>query len=333
MSRFGDTQLPEEQDRALHRAIRLEWLTIGYLVTAVIPVYLVMGNSQAMKAAWVEDMLSFIPPIAFLVAVRLTRKPPSERHPYGYHRSIGVGHLVAATALLSMGALLVWDSATRLVKAEHPPVGLMELAGQEIWSGWLMILVLAYTGIPPVLLGRAKMPLSRELHDRVLYADADMNKADWMTAGGAVIGVLGIGVGLWWADAVAALFIAVSIIHDGWKNLRVAVAALMDARAATVDGEEPHPLVEQVDELLGSLPWVRAARSRVRDEGHVFHVESFVVPAEGVTPSPTQLREAREAASELDWKIQDMVLVPVEDLPAKFLPGLREENRGHDATG
>ena len=70
-----------------------------------------------------------------------------------------MGHLVAATALLSMGALLVWDSATRLVKAEHPPVGLMEIAGHEIWSGWLMIAVLAYTGIPPVVLGRLKLPL------------------------------------------------------------------------------------------------------------------------------------------------------------------------------
>jgi len=27
-----------------------------------------MGGSQAMKAAWAEDLLSFIPPIAFLVA-------------------------------------------------------------------------------------------------------------------------------------------------------------------------------------------------------------------------------------------------------------------------
>ncbi|GAA1655293.1 cation diffusion facilitator family transporter [Georgenia ruanii] len=330
-ARFGNTELPAEQERALRRAMRLEWVSLVYLVTAVVPVYLVMGSSQAMKAAWAEDMLSFIPPIAFLVAVRVTRRAPSPKHPFGYHRAIGVGHLVAATALLSMGALLVWDSATRLVTAEHPPVGLIDVAGHAVWSGWLMIVVLAWTGIPPVILGRLKLPLARTLHDRVLYADADMNKADWMTAGGAVVGILGIGVGLWWADAVAALFIAASIVRDGVSNLRVAVAALMDARASTYDGEEPHPLVREVDARLEALPWVGQARSRVRDLGHVFHVESFVVPAGGTAPMLAELVDARERAVAADWKIQDLVVVPVVELPEEFLPGVHEVVAGHDA--
>ena len=32
----------------------------------------------------------------------------------------------------------------------------------------------------PIYLGRVKMALAKELHDKVLYADADMNKADWI---------------------------------------------------------------------------------------------------------------------------------------------------------
>ncbi|HRL81685.1 MAG TPA: hypothetical protein PLK46_15340, partial [Propioniciclava sp.] len=31
-----------------------------------------------------------------------------------------------------------------------------------------------------------------QLHDKVLYADADMNKADWLTAAGSIVGILGI---------------------------------------------------------------------------------------------------------------------------------------------
>ncbi|WP_341359634.1 cation diffusion facilitator family transporter [Georgenia sp. M64] len=330
-ARFGHTELPDEQERALRRAVRLAWLTIAFLVTAVTGVYLVMGSSQAMKAAWMEDMLSFIPPISFLVAVRVTRRRPSARHPYGYHRAVAVGHLVAATALVAMGAFMVWDSASGLIKAEHPPVGLMEVAGQPVWSGWLMIGVMAYTAVPPVLLGRAKMPLAEKLHDRVLYADADMNKADWMTAVGGIAGVVGIGLGLWWADAVAALFISGSILRDGVSNMRVAVSAIMDARAETYDGEGPHPLVRRIDAALGTLPWVDKARSRVRDEGHVFHVEAFVVPVDGA-PDLTELSRARELLCNLDWKVQDAVIVPVEELPEEFLPGLREERAGHDAS-
>jgi len=330
-ARFGHTELPEEQERALRRAVRLAWLTIAFLVTAVTGVYLAMGSSQAMKAAWMEDLLSFIPPVAFLLAVRRTRRTPSPEHPYGYHRAVGVGHLVAATALLAMGAFMVFDSASGLIKAEHPPVGLIEIGGLTLWSGWLMIAVMAYTAVPPVLLGRAKMPLAEALHDRVLYADADMNKADWMTAVGAIVGILGIGLGLWWADAVAALFISGSILKDGVTNLRVAVRALMDARAETYDGEDPHPLVIAIDEQLTALDWVEEAGSRVRDQGHVFHVESFLVPRSGYNPTLEDLRLARESVVDLDWKVDDMVVVPVEQLPERMLPGVKEQAGSHDA--
>ncbi|MDT0165487.1 cation transporter [Actinotalea sp. AC32] len=331
-TRFGRTELPREQEEALRRAVRLAWVTIGFLVTAVVAVYVTMGSSQAMKAAWAEDLLSFIPPISFLVALHLTRKPPSPRHPYGHHRSIGVGHLVAGTSLVIMGTFLVWDSGSGLLKAEHPPIGVMEVGGHVVWSGWLMIAALAYTAVPPVLLGRAKMPLAEKLHDRVLYADADMNKADWMTAVGGIVGIVGVGVGWWWADAAAALFISGSILHDGVRNVRTAVTALMDARATTVDGKDVHPLVGRVDALLRGLPWVAEAGSRVRDEGHVFHVEGFVVPI-GAPPSLEELAQARDALVALDWKVQDAVVIPCAELPDELLPGVGDEREGAGARG
>jgi cation diffusion facilitator family transporter len=331
MTTFGRTELPDEQERALVRAVRLAWLTIAFLATAVTVIYLAMGSSQAMKAAWFEDILSFIPPISFLVAARMARRRPTREHPYGFHRAVGVGHLVAGTALVAMGSFLVWDSGSGLLAQEHPPVGTADVLGQTVWGGWLMVAALAYTAVPPVLLGRAKMPLAAALHDRVLHADADMNKADWMTALGGIVGVLGIGLGLWWTDAVAALFISGSILRDGVRNVRTAITALMDAEARTVDGKEPHPLLTQVDETLGAQPWVQAARSRVRDQGHVFHVESFVVPRAGAMPSFDEVEDARRAVAALDWKVQDLVLSVVPELPEKLLPGLGERPAGEVA--
>ncbi|MFC8192615.1 cation diffusion facilitator family transporter [Cellulomonas sp. NPDC057328] len=339
---FGATQLPEEQERALRRAVRLAWGTLGFLATAIVLMYVVMGSSQAMRTAWAEDLLSLIPPVAFLVAVRVTRRRPSPGHPYGYHRSVGVGHLVAGTALLTMGLLLVWESASSLLAQEHPPVGVMVVLGHPVWSGWLMIAALAYTAVPPVLLGRAKLPLARTLHDRVLHADADMNRADWMTAVAGIVGVLGIGVGLWWADSAAALVISSSILKDGVTNVRTAVRALMDARATTVDGSDVHPLVGRVEEHLAAVPWVREGGVRLRDEGHVFHAECFVVPRDGTTPSLQALADLGGSVSALDWKLRDVVVVPVPELPGELLPQVTgdgppdrsrvgDDRAGHDA--
>lgn len=323
--RFGRTELPPGPARALQRAIRIEWASLIFLAVAITCVYLVMGSSQAMKAAWIEDLLSLAPPIAFLVATRIVNKPPTEKYPYGYHRAVGVAHLVAGVALLAMGLFLIIDSASGLLRAEHPPVGSIELLGQTIWLGWLMMLVMALTIPLPIYFGRVKMKLAEELHDKVLYADADMNKADWMTAAGSIVGVAGIGLGLWWADAAAALFIAASILWDGVKNMRGAITDLMDTAATTFDDEKPHPLTARIDAELRRQPWVREAGSRVRDQGHVLHVEAFVVPTNPRRVSLERLLRARDECIDLDWKIQDMVIVPVDELPEEV--GVRAERQ------
>lgn len=313
--RFGRTELPERQQRALKRAIRIEWATIGFLAVAITAVGLVTGSSQAMKAAWIEDMLSLAPPLAFLLAVRLANKQPNPKYPFGFHRAVGVAHLVAGVALFTMGAFLLYDSISGLVKAEHPPIGTVVVLGQQLWLGWLMMGVMALTIPLPIYFGRVKMRLAEELHDKVLYADADMNKADWMTAAGSIVGVAGIGLGLWWMDAAAASFIAASILWDGVKNMKSAITDLMDTRATTFDEGEPHPDAAKVDDYLSGLPWVAEAGARVRDQGHVFHVEAFVVPRHGMSPTLEQLMEARDGCIDLDWKIQDIVIVPIDELP------------------
>jgi hypothetical protein len=47
----------------------------------------------------------------------------------------------------------------------------------------------------------------------------------------------------------------------------------------------------------------------------VLHVESFIVPRGGEVPSLKALEEARNSCVDLDWKVQDIVLVPVDELP------------------
>ncbi|GAA2170764.1 cation transporter [Agrococcus versicolor] len=294
--------------------MRLEWLTIGFLVVTVGLVALTVGSSQAMRAALFEDLLSFIPPIAFLVAVRIIRIAPSERFPYGLHRSVGVGHLVAAVALTAMGTFLIVDSIATLVTAEHPTVGTVVVLGHVVWLGWLMIAVMALTIVPPVVIGRIKIRLAERLHDKLLYADADMNRADWTTAVGTIVGVAGIGLGIWWLDSAAALLIAVGILRDGLRNLRVAVLDLIDHRATTVDHDQPHPLEARLCARMRRMPWVRDAGCRVRDQGHVLHAEVFVVPRRSRVSQRTLARAGRAARS-LDWKLQDVVVVPVEAMP------------------
>ncbi|HLV54353.1 MAG TPA: cation transporter, partial [Actinotalea caeni] len=76
-----------------------------------------------------------------------------------------------------------------------------------------------------------------------------------------------------------------------------------------------------IEDSLRTWGWVRDARARVRDQGHVFHVEAFVVPVVGHAATLDELRELRERLVELDWKIDDVVVAPVEEIPPQLEPG------------
>lgn len=322
--RVGDgVELPPELQRVLKRAVVLEWVTIGYLLTAIALLAVTLGQSQAMKAAWFEDILSLFPPIAFLVATRIRKRPPDKDHPYGWHRSVNIAYLTAALALLALGSYILLDSLLRLARFEHPPIGMVELFGQPVWTGWLMVGALVYTGLPPVLLGRLKVPLAEALHDKVLYADAEMNRADWLTAGAAMLGVVGIGAGLWWADAVAATVISLDIVRDGFRNLGVAVADLLDRRPLRYDASEAHPLPGEALSAVSGLPWVDAAWVRLREEGHVFVGEVLVVPRAGTPDVPARVEEAVQVLRGLDWRLHDVVVSPVQSIDGPEGVGVR----------
>lgn len=99
------------------------------------------------------------------------------------------------------------------------------------------------------------------------------------------------------------------------RNTGAAIADLMDTRATTFDDDEPHPDGRKVTDLLAGLPWVQAVATRVRDQGQFFHVEAFVVPDPARPPSVEELRRARQQCQDLDWKLLDVVVVPVPELP------------------
>src|SRR5690606_33287959 len=95
-------ELPPALRKSLATAKRLEWWTIAYLISVILVVFLVLGSSQAMKTAWLEDILSIIPSVLFLVAYALFEKmPPSHHYPYGLHKVFSVAFLLGSFALLS----------------------------------------------------------------------------------------------------------------------------------------------------------------------------------------------------------------------------------------
>jgi cation diffusion facilitator family transporter len=306
-------ELPPEQKAALREAKRLEWLSIGFLGSIVILMGIVMGNSQAMKAMWLEDLLSIVPSMSFLVAARFREKAPNERYPYGYRRALLVGFMSGAVALFGFGVYMLLDSVWKLIEVEHPSVPSMQLFGHLVWLGWLMVLVLVYSVIPPLILGRKKTPVAERLHDKGLHVSAALNRGDWLSGLAGAVGIIGIAFGLWWADSAAAALISIEIVKDGYQNLRNSTAQLMNKRPTDISSKQKDPVIDRLKEALERLDWVVRAQVRLREDGDILTGEAFVVPGD-TSDIFDKLEQAGKVPASLDWRLHGVTIVPVRSL-------------------
>jgi divalent metal cation (Fe/Co/Zn/Cd) transporter len=305
-------EFPAEQDRAHRYGRRLAWVTIVYYCIDATIMYLVMGRSQAMKANWLQDAFAIIPPVGYLIANHVVHNRPNPRFPYGYHRAVSVAFFFSAISLAGLGIYLLIDSLVPFIGRVHPTIGSVRVGGHVLWLGWPMVVASIFSSaLPPFFLGRMMIRPAKVTHDKVLYSTAQMNKAGWLAGASAVVGVIGIGFGYWWADYVAALVITLLILQDGWRNTKAAVLGIMDEVPRTTDFAALDPLPAKVAAYLRKLDWVKDAEVRFREEGHVLFGNAVVVPADrrGLT---AKIRHAVEGVKALDWRIYDFAIMPAD---------------------
>jgi cobalt-zinc-cadmium efflux system protein len=297
-------QIPSKVRADLEKARRLAWWTLFWMSTVVLAMWLAMGSSQAMKTALIEDLLSLIPAAVFLIALRFERKGANPAFPFGYDRVQSLASLIAAVALCGVGLVLIFDSVTSLAGGERPVMPPVEILGHQVWQGWVMIGGLLYSVIPPVVLGNLKQPLARRLRDEVLDTDSMMQKADWMTGLAGMLGVLGVGLGFWWADAAAASFISLSILKDGITSTRVATAELVDGAPRRLGRTE---LARDAEALRDALQQrYPAAEIRLRATGRYIHAEVC-----GPLPEcPPRVEDVWRGDPEHAWRLAQISFVP-----------------------
>jgi divalent metal cation (Fe/Co/Zn/Cd) transporter len=188
------------------------------------------------------------------------------------------------------------------------------LFGQVVWTGWLGIAVLLWSGIPAHFLGAAKRKCAEVLHDKTLAADAEINAADWQSAGAAILGMIGIAFGLWWADSLAAVLISLEIIRSGWSELRTALGDIMDRRPMTLDTKEDDPVTDKLADFVKRQPWIEDAVVRVRERGRELTAEAHVVPKSDQV-SVEEVSRTGELACGIDPRLADVTIAPVKALP------------------
>ena len=213
-------------------------------------------------------------------AVRISGKPADAEHQYGHGKVESVTALAETALLFILTVVVIFEAVQRLVGA-RPHAVEATVAAFVIIAGSIAI---------DFFRARALKRVAKATSSEALQADALHFSSDMWSSVAVLIGLCGVAAGYAFADAAAALVVAVFICIAGWRLGRRTLDTLTDAAPAGVS--------ERVGAIARQVAGVVAVeRVRARPAGTVLFIElgvavSRALPLDRVTTIKQQLTAA-----------------------------------------
>lgn len=216
-------------------------------------------GSLAILSEAAHSLTDFIATVITYFAVKISGKPADDEHHYGHGKVESVAALIATALLFVLSFFVIWEGIHRLFGEKGHSVD------ANIWAfGVIIVSIVADFFRARLLYKVADETSSHALEADALHFDSDM----WSSM--AVLAGLGlVWLGYAWADAVAAILVAILICIAGWRLGRRTVDTLTDTAPAGV-AEEVADAVQKVKGV------VSLERVRVRPVGSTLFVEANV---------------------------------------------------------
>ncbi len=228
----------------------------------------VLGQSAALVADGLHSLSDLASDLLVLVAVKLGAREADHDHPYGHRRYETIATVVLGFGLVVIAGGIAWDIYERVLQPERmlvPKVSALGIATISILANeWLF----QYT--------KRIATLTRS---KLLLANAWHHRSDAISSVVVLIGVAGSLLGYFWADAVAALIVALMVAKIGINLVSESIKELVDTSL-------PDILVQEIRSEIRSIEGVKNIHLlRTRQMGEDALVDAHIVVNSRITVS------------------------------------------------
>jgi len=217
-----------EHDQSRSRIIaRASWIgIIGNALLAVLKVgFGIWGHSLALIGAGIDTISDVGTSIVTLIASRVMRKPPDEKHPYGHERAETIATKLVSFFIFFAGAQLVFSTVMHLI----------EDTGRNL-PARITIVIAGISIAGKVLLAVLKWRSGKKARSSMLIADAKNMTMDIYLSASVLVGIFftirlnlplmdtlfGLGVGLWIMKTGYGIFMETNVeLMDGLQDKEV----------------------------------------------------------------------------------------------------------------
>ncbi|WP_298446841.1 cation diffusion facilitator family transporter [uncultured Marinobacter sp.] len=240
---------------------------IGMILDAFLGVIKVIGgtlfHSQALLVDGIHSFTDVASDVVVLGVMKVSRQEPDDCHPYGHQRIETFGTLVLGSILIAVGAALAWENTLRLIEGDvdHIPE-------------WPVLVAAAISVVGKEWIYRYTKHVGLAIRSDLIIANAWHSRTDALSSLVVLVSTAGAMLGFVWLDMLAAVAIAVIIIHIGWKFTWDSVQELVDTGLSPDDTEMLKTIARETDGVLN----VHELRSRRMGQDILLDIHLVVRP-------------------------------------------------------
>jgi len=238
--------------RQANRAIAVSAIGLGATGLAELLLAVFTGSVGLLGDA-IHNLSDVSTSAVVFLGFRLSRRPPTEKYPYGLERAEDLAGIGIAAVIWASAAFAGYESVRKLIEHGHT---------SHVAAG-IIGAVLGILGNQVV--ARYKLVVGRRINSATLIADAWHSWLDALSSAGALLGLIAVALGLPWGDPLAGLVVTAFICHVGYEVTKDVVNRL-------ADGIDPE-VIATAEAAAGSVPGVIHAHARARWTGRTLRVE------------------------------------------------------------
>jgi cation diffusion facilitator family transporter len=218
-----------------------------------------LTGSLAILSEAAHSLIDFGATVMTYFAVRIAGKPADEEHHYGHGKVESVSALAETALLFLLSGVVIWEATKRLLSNQ----------GHAVEATIAAFAVIAISVVVDFFRARLLYRVAGETASEALEADALHFGSDMWSSIAVLVGLSGVALGFQWADAAAAVVVAIFVCVAGWRLGRRTIDTLTDTA--------PAGSAETIRRVASRVPGVVAVDGvRVRPVGDKLFVEVVV---------------------------------------------------------
>ena len=197
-----------------------------------------IGKSSAMVSDAVHSFSDVFSTIVVIIGLQISGKKSDKNHPYGHERLESIAAIVLAFSLFITGILIGIE-------------GFNNLKNQTIIIPKIFVLFIALlTILVKEWMYHYTIKEAKKINSDSLKADAWHHRSDALSSVGALIGITGSILGLWYFDIAASILIALVIIKVALDIFKEGVDKLVDKSCDEETVKEIKKIIKDIDGVI-----------------------------------------------------------------------------------